>query len=81
MNKNIEVASKKIKETIEEFCNQNDNEKRNLLDFLHLKLGIDIGKYGQKIDLKSLCIQEDKDWINKICDMLCQDNDILFQLY
>jgi len=80
MNKNIEVASKKIKETIEKFCNQNDNEKRNLLDFLHLKLGINVDKYYQKIDSKSLCNQENKDWINKICDMLCQDGDILFKL-
>jgi len=75
--KHIIECKKKIEDTIKEFCNQNNSDKGKLLDFLNLKLGINVEKF-KIIDVKFVCNQEN---INKICNKLCQDDEILFQMY
>jgi predicted house-cleaning noncanonical NTP pyrophosphatase (MazG superfamily) len=72
-------CKRQIEETIKEFCNQDNSDKGELLDFLNLKLGITVAKF-KTIDSKSLCNQKNKELINKICDKLCQDDEILFQM-
>jgi hypothetical protein len=76
---NIIKCKRKIGETIKEFCNQSNN-KDELLDFLHSKLGINVEKF-KILDLESLCNSKNDDLIDKICNQLCQDDKILFQMY
>ncbi len=73
----INECKEKLKISIEEFCNQNYSDKDNLLKFLESKFGICTEKFTIT-NSKSICNK--KDLIDKICDKLCKDSEILFQM-